>query len=268
MNGVSTTPSSSTRRWNRRISSPLPGSAKGAMTTELITGNVHDPHALLGAHPDGDETVIRTLRRGAGTVHAVVGGARHPMRRVHDEGVFEATVPGRVLDYRVEVDGRLTDDPYRFLPTLGELDLQLISEGRHERLWTVLGARPRDDATAFAVWAPNAQGVRVVGDFTGWGPHDGWPMRSMGASGVWELTVPEARPGHRYKFRILGRDGVWREKADPLARYAEEPERTASVIFASTYEWGDDAWMSRRAASAPHQEPISIYEVHLGSWRP
>src|SRR5690606_31793241 len=139
---------------------------------------------------------------------------------------------------------------------------------RHERLWTVLGARPRDDATAFAVWAPNAQGVRVVGDFTGWGPHDGWPMRSMGASGVWELTVPEARPGHRYKFRILGRDGVWREKADPLAGYAEEPERTASVIFASTYEWGDDAWMSRRAASAPHQEPISIYEVHLGSWRP
>src|SRR5262249_36762557 len=153
-------------------------------------------------------------------------------------------------DYRVEADGVPHDDPYRYLPTVGELDLHLISEGRHERLWTVLGARPlarpagADPAaaadrpagadrpaaadppagadvpapggTGFAVWAPNARGVRVVGDFTGWGAHDGWPMRSMGRSGVWELFVPDARPGQRYKYRVLGRDGVWRDKADPL----------------------------------------------------
>jgi 1,4-alpha-glucan branching enzyme len=235
---------------------------------QLITGNVHDPHALLGAHPDEDGTVVRTLRRGATDVAAVVGEESHPMRRVHPEGVFEVTVPGLVDGYRVAVDGRVVDDPYHYPPTLGELDLQLIGEGRHEQLWSALGAHPGGGGTAFAVWAPNAQGVRVVGDFTGWGPHDGWPMRSMGHSGVWELTVPDALPGQRYKYRILGRDGAWREKADPLATYSEVPDRTASVIFSSTYEWKDGEWLARRAASTPHREPISIYEVHLGSWRP
>jgi 1,4-alpha-glucan branching enzyme len=238
------------------------------MTIELITGNVHDPHALLGAHPTADGTVIRTLRRGARDVSAVVDGTAFAMARVHEVGVFEVLVPGPVTDYRVDVDGRLTDDPYRYLPTLGEFDLQLLAEGRHERLWKVLGAQTLDDATAFAVWAPNAQGVRVVGDFTGWGPHDGWPMRSMGSTGVWELTVPEARPGHRYKYRILGRDGVWREKSDPVAAYAEVPDRTASVIFQSSYEWKDGDWLARRAPSSQHRDPVSIYEVHLGSWRP
>ncbi len=132
----------------------------------------------------------------------------------------------------------------------------------------MLGARPREDGVAFAVWAPNAQGVRVVGDFTGWGPHDGWPMRSMGGSGVWELFVPDAAAGQRYKYRILGRDGVWREKADPLAAFAEVPDRTASIVYQSNYEWKDADWLARRSTSEPHREPVSIYEVHLGSWRP
>ncbi len=236
--------------------------------TEIIVGPTHDPHALLGAHPADDGTVIRTLRRGAHEVVAIVDGARHPMQKLVDEGIFEATVPGLVSEYRIESDGRLTDDPYRHLPTLGQFDLQLISEGRHERLWTVLGANARDEGVAFAVWAPSAQGVRVVGDFTGWGPHDGWPMRSMGSSGVWELFVPDASPGQRYKFRILGQDGVWREKADPLASYAEVPDRTASVVFRSEYEWGDANWLIKRAESAAYREPVSIYEVHLPSWRP
>ena len=236
--------------------------------TEIIVGPTYDPHATLGAHPVAEGTVIRSLRRGATTVAALVDGQRYPMQRLIQEGIFETTVPGRVTDYRIEVDGRVTDDPYRHLPTLGEFDLALISEGRHERLWTVLGANPKPNGVAFAVWAPTAQGVRVVGDFSGWGPHDGWPMRSMGASGVWELLVPDAQPGQRYKFRILGRDGVWREKADPLARATEVPPRTASVIYRSTYEWGDAAWLARRDAGAPWREPVSIYEVHLGSWRP
>jgi 1,4-alpha-glucan branching enzyme len=234
----------------------------------LIAGDLHDPHAVLGAHPGPDATVIRTLRRGAGEVAAVVGGARHPMRRVAAEGVFEAVVPGQVLDYRVEVDGVRHDDPYRHPPTVGELDLHLISEGRHERLWTVLGARVCDGGVAFAVWAPSARGVRVVGDFTGWGVHDGWPMRSLGGSGVWEIFVPAAAAGHRYKFRLLGRDGVWREKADPMARHTEAPPATASVVHRSGYEWRDGGWLRRRAGARPHQEPMSIYEVHLGSWRP
>ena len=236
--------------------------------TEIIVGPAHDPHATLGAHPDGTGTVIRTLRRGARDVAALVEGDRYPMQTLIEEGIFEVTVPGFVADYRIEADGVISDDPYRHLPTLGEFDLQLISEGRHERLWTVLGANVRPDGTAFAVWAPTAQGVRVVGDFTGWGPHDGWPMRSMGSSGVWELLVPDARPGQRYKFRILGRDGRWHEKIDPLARYGEVPPRTASVIFHSAYQWSDGEWLARRAASSPWREPVSVYEVHLASWRP
>jgi 1,4-alpha-glucan branching enzyme len=121
---------------------------------------------------------------------------------------------------------------------------------------------------AFAVWAPGARGVRVIGDFAGWGPHDGWPMRSLGGSGVWELYVPTASVGTRYKFRILGQDGVWREKADPLAKQAEIPPRTASVVSESRYEWQDADWLAKRAKAQHHQEPMSVYEVHLGSWRP
>ncbi len=154
-------------------------------------------------------------------------------------------------------------------PTLGELDLHLINEGRHERLWEVLGARPGPDGGVhFAVWAPNARAVRVVGDFTGWGPGDGTPMRSLGSSGVWETFVPEAAVDDRYKYRILGPDGGWREKADPLAARTEVPPRTASVVFKSRYEWSDAEWLAGRARRQAHREPMSVYEVHLGSWRP
>src|SRR2546430_13453630 len=157
---------------------------------QLISGVVHDPHAVLGAHPSGAETVVRTLRRAATSVAVVVDDQTYPMERVHADGVFEATVPGTVLDYRLDVDGVRYDDPYRHAPTIGELDLHLIREGRHERLWKVLGAQPREGGVAFTVWAPNARGVRGVGDFTGWAPDGGWPMRSLGASGAWGLFVP------------------------------------------------------------------------------
>jgi 1,4-alpha-glucan branching enzyme len=243
---------------------------------DLITGSAHDPHSVLGVHPvpgavpgaGWERTTIRTMRRGAKRVIAVVGDERYPMTRVHDEGVFEVTVEGKVGEYRIDVDGQRADDPYRYPPTLGDFDLQLIGEGRHERLWTVLGARARDGGVAFSVWAPNARGVRVVGDFTGWGPHEGWPMRSMGRSGVWELFVPDAAPRDKYKYRILGPDGGWREKIDPLAQWSEVPPATASVVFDSGYQWSDSGWMSARASTAQHQAPMSIYEVHLGSWRP
>jgi 1,4-alpha-glucan branching enzyme len=235
---------------------------------ELIAGSVHDPHSILGAHPSGGATVIRTLRRGASDVSVVIGADRHPMKRVHDDGVFEASVPGTVADYRLDVDGVECDDPYRYPPTIGELDLHLIREGRHERLWTVLGAQLKDGGASFAVWAPNARGVRVIGDFAGWGAHEGWSMRSLGSSGVWELFVPGVQEWQRYKYRILGRDGVWREKADPLAQHTEVPPQTASMLFRSGYTWNDGDWIRRRAESKPHQDPMSVYEVHLGSWRP
>ncbi|WP_254910006.1 1,4-alpha-glucan branching protein GlgB [Micromonospora sp. NBS 11-29] len=134
-----------------------------------------------------------------------------------------------------------------------------------DRLWTALGAQVTDDGVSFAVWAPNAREVRVIGDFTE-GSADGLAMRPIG--GVWEVFVPAVSEGARYKFRILGADGHWRDKADPMARHAEEPPLTSSIVHRSTYEWGDGEWMARRATRHPHREPMSVYEVHLGSWRP
>jgi 1,4-alpha-glucan branching enzyme len=240
---------------------------KRAMNS-VVSGDTHDPHAILGAHPAGDRTIIRTLRKGAEKVMVIADGERAEMVKVHPEGIFAAELPGTVLDYRLDVDGTECDDPYRHLPTLGELDMHLIGEGRHEKLWEVLGAQPRGAGVGFAVWAPNARGVQVVGDFAGWGPYDGWPMRSLGSTGIWEIYVPNAHVGTRYKYKILGRDGVWREHADPMAQHTEKPPATASVVFASQYEWQDAEWMRERAGRHWHQEPMSVYEVHLGSWRP
>ncbi|WP_433797719.1 1,4-alpha-glucan branching protein GlgB [Actinoplanes sp. CA-252034] len=234
----------------------------------VIAGDSHDPHGILGAHPHGGRTVIRTLRKGATEVAVLHEGERYEATLVHPDGIFAAELPGTVLDYRIDVDGTQCDDPYRHVPTLGELDLHLIGEGRHEKLWKVLGAQPRGAGVGFAVWAPGARGVQVIGDFAGWGPYDGWPMRSLGSSGVWELYVPGAHIGTKYKFRILGRDGVWRDHADPLAQHTEVPPATASVVHQSSYQWHDEQWMRERSAKSWHQEPISAYEVHLGSWRP
>ncbi|AEW96516.1 MULTISPECIES: 1,4-alpha-glucan branching protein GlgB [Streptomycetaceae] len=159
-------------------------------------------------------------------------------------------------------------------PSLGELDLHLIGRGRHERLWRVLGAHPRRrptargpvDGVSFALWAPNAADVRVFGDFNGWDPVP-HALRPLGVSGVWQTFVPGARAGDRYLFRVLGADGRWREKADPLAFAAERPPGTASVVYTSGYTWGDQEWLARRAATDWHGRPVSVYEVHLGCWR-
>jgi 1,4-alpha-glucan branching enzyme len=219
------------------------GQPAGRVREELrriVTRDLEDPHAVLGAHPHADGTVIRTLRPHADEVRVLrQDGAETVLTRVHDAGLFSGVVPGPAADYRLAVRyGERTDtvdDPYRWLPTLGEIDRHLISEGRHERLWDVLGAHVRRydtpsgtvTGTSFAVWAPSAQGVRVTGDFDGW---SGWahPMRVLGSTGVWELFVPNIGDGNRYKFRLLGRDGRWREKADPLANRTEIPPATAS----------------------------------------
>ena len=149
---------------------------------------------------------------------------------------------------------------------LGDVDLHLSGEGRHERLWDVLGAHPGDDGTVFAVWAPNAREVRVSGDFNGWdGQTD--PMLPRGRTGVWETVVATAAPGHRYKFEILGPDDRWRLKADPMALHTENPPATASVVYSSDYEWSDAAWLADRQGWRAHERPMSVDEVHLGSWR-
>jgi 1,4-alpha-glucan branching enzyme len=248
-----------------------------ALVDQLVAGESADPHAVLGAHRAGDGVVIRAYRPGADAIAAVVGGDAVALRQVHPAGLFEGTVKGARLPLRYELevaypDGRTfrIEDPYRFAPTVGELDLHLMGEGRHERLWERLGAHVTElDAvagTAFAVWAPAARAVSVVGDFNSW---DGrlHPMRSLGASGVWEVFLPGVEAGARYKFEIRTQTGELRLKADPLAFAAEEPPQTSSVVHRSRHRWSDDAWMERRRRSEPLAEPMSIYEVHLGSWR-
>ncbi|WP_248962190.1 alpha amylase C-terminal domain-containing protein [Sphaerisporangium perillae] len=150
---------------------------------------------------------------------------------------------------------------------LGEFDLRRIRAGRHQRLWQVLGARTTAAGTTFAVLAPNARDVRVVGDFNDW-RGEAHRMRPAGSSGVWELFVPGVGDGCRYKYEILGPDDRWRQKADPMASASECPPATASVVFTSRHRWGDARWTAARAGTAAHEQPMSIYEVHLGSWRP
>jgi len=256
-----------------------PAPADTADLERLVNGRHPGPHDLLGPHPHGGGLTIRTLRPLARSVRVDYGDGVVELTHEH-EGVWVGTLDvDDVVDYRVLVDygddvTHRLDDPYRFLPTLGELDLHLIAEGRHEQLWTALGARPRSydtaggavDGTAFTVWAPNAKSVRVVGDFNGWNG-TAHPMRSLGSSGVWELFVPDAGQGTMYKFEVLGADDHWRLKADPMAFATQIPPDTASRVYASNYTWGDDDWMAARADDGWHARPMSIYEMHLGSWR-
>ncbi|MDO5661688.1 MAG: 1,4-alpha-glucan branching protein GlgB [Brachybacterium sp.] len=244
----------------------------------VATGSYHEPHAVLGAHPYRGAVTVRSLKPLAHAVEVVLpDGTAVPMEHEYD-GVWVALIEREELpEYTMRVtwtEGSEpvdVEDPYRFLPTLGELDLHLIREGRHEELWRALGAHVRTvdgtRGTSFTVWAPNARAVQVIGDHNGWDGRTA-AMRSLGASGVWELFVPGVGTGTVYKYRILGADGTWREKADPMARFAEVPPSTGSVVTDSSYEWADDAWLARRAQSDALAEPMSIYEVHLASWRP
>ena len=249
----------------------------------LAAGVHHDPHSILGAHEYGRQTVIRTLRPHAVDVAALVGGQRYPMTHL-DSGVFAVSLPFTDLaDYRLEVSYPGTGEPsihtvadgYRFLPTLGDVDLHLFAEGRHERLWEILGAHPRTFTTpdgtvegvSFAVWAPNAKGVSLIGEFNGWDGNDA-PMRVLGSSGVWELFWPGFATDGLYKFRVYGVDGSITDRADPMAFATEVPPHTASKVFVSDYVWNDATWMTQRPAVNPVFEPMSTYEVHLGSWRP
>ena len=157
--------------------------------------------------------------------------------------------------------------------TLGELDMYLITEGRHENLWDVLGAHVRRDSeneligTAFAVWAPNARNVSLICDNNFWDRKSN-PMIPLGSNGLWEIFIPDLGPGTKYKFAIEGRDGKWVDHADPMARQTEVPPHTASIVNESNYQWSDAPWMTNRAMYQPWKSPVSVYEVHLGSWKP
>jgi 1,4-alpha-glucan branching enzyme len=235
-----------------------------------------DPHRILGAH-EADEggVVVRAYRPEAQAVRVQPAGVEATLK--DPAGLWEALLPKAKLplEYELEIEypnGKTftVRDPYSFLPTLGDLDLHLAMEGRHEELYARLGAHVREidgvAGTAFAVWAPNARGVAVVGEFNTW---DGRlnPMRTLGSSGIWELFVPGVEEGAKYKFEIRTQDGQLRIKADPVAFAAEVPPANASVVHRPKHVWSDSEWLERRAAGDPLREPVSIYEVHLGSWR-
>ncbi|GAA1487303.1 1,4-alpha-glucan branching protein GlgB [Brachybacterium sacelli] len=267
-------------------SSPPPGSSDGPTIMPLgvhelgstATGSYHDPHSVLGAHEYQGAVTVRTLRPFARAVEVVLpDGSSRSLEHEYD-GIWVAALdlPAPVV-YTVRVTWAEGEDPvelqepYRFLPTVGELDLHLIHEGRHEELWRALGAHVRTleevEGTSFAVWAPNARAVQVVGAFNGWEGR-GHALRSLGASGVWEIFVPGIGDGETYKFRLLGADGTWSDRADPMARRAEVPPATGSVVTTSGFEWTDEHWLAERAAHEPVSSRMSIYELHLPSWRP
>ncbi|MDQ1695007.1 MAG: 1,4-alpha-glucan branching enzyme [Frankiaceae bacterium] len=261
----------------RKAASPRP--VDTSQLALVVGGAHHDPHSVLGAHVHDGGVTVRALRPGATRVAVAIGDELREMTHEH-EGIWVVVLDRSDLpDYRLVVDygdgfEHRQDDPYRYLPTLGEVDLHLIAEGRHEELWKVLGAHVRRydspggsvTGTSFAVWAPAARGVRVSGDFNGWNSV-GFPMRALGSSGVWELFMPGVGNGAKYKYDVLGADSVWRDKADPLAQRTEHPPATASVVFTSDYDWSDSDWCSKRSDTDWLRAPMSTYEVHLGSWR-
>lgn len=233
----------------------------------------NDPHHFLGLHTEmGQEKVIRLWRPDAENIYLEVKGEIVSAEKMGHGGVFEVKVANSLtpLEYRIyHNNGLLAYDPYSFSPTLGEIDTYLFSKGLHYKLYEVLGARLSSHqgvlGVKFAVWAPFARGVSLVGDFNGW---DGRvnPMRTIGSSGIWELFIPGLKEGEKYKFEIQTQDNRRLLKADPLSYGSEvRPHNASIVVDIDAHVWQDDVWMKKKEHRNLNT-PINIYEVHLGSW--
>lgn len=243
----------------------------------LLAGEHHNPHAFLGLHQtDSGTRTLRAFHPDADACDVILPDGSKQAMQPEGDGLFVlsdtdlASESGYNLRFYF-AGGRTWDrgDPYSFWPTMGEQDLYLLGEGTHRRLYEAMGARVIDHqgvrGTAFAVWAPNAKRVSVVGDFCSW---DGrlLPMRSLGSSGVWELFMPRVLPGALYKFEIKTQGGDLRLKTDPLAKRMQLPPETASIVHRDAFVWGDEEWMRKRREVDPVRSPVNIYELHLGSW--
>ena len=248
----------------------------------LLAATHGNPFAFLGPHRVHEQWVVRVFAPHAREVAIIDAGK--PTRvladadKVHDAGFFEAVLPyaPERPAYRLRVTDHsghetTTADPYSFGPILGELDLHLFTEGNHHRLYDRLGAHLCETegvrGCSFAVWAPNARRVSVVGDFNRW---DGrvYPMRKLLSGGVWEIFLPGVEEGAHYKFEILGPHGTIQLKSDPFAFYNQHGIQTSSMVWdLSRYAWSDTDWMASRRVKDWQKEPVSIYEVHTGSWK-
>jgi len=251
----------------------------------IVQGKHGDPFAILGPHvrpqQEGSGVIVRALLPEAEKVTVLPlesGLPPQPMARIHPDGLFEAVLPGRhaIFPYRLrwtkasgsEIE---IEDAYRFAPTLTDYDLYLLGEGAHFRVYEKLGAQllmlEGVPGVRFGVWAPNARRVSVVGDFNGW---DGrvHPMRLHPGNGIWEIFIPGLGEGTLYKFEVLAKnDQPLALKADPYAFAFELAPYPASVVTNLAYRWGDEAWMAERGKKHAVNAPLSIYEVHVGSWR-
>ena len=267
---------------------PEPPITPSSDVEQVVRASHWDPFGILGPHevtsPDGPLLIIRAFlpeARKAWVVDLRKGepGTREAMDRLHPDGFFVAKFPGqtREMPYRIAVedqDGHEWDfvDPYRFGPVLTDFDVHLLAEGTHHNSYEKLGAHLKAHegfrGVHFAVWAPNALRVSVVGNFNHW---DGrrHPMRNLGPSGLWEMFIPDISQGEVYKFEVKSRYADYLvAKSDPYGFAAENRPRTASIVWDITrFQWGDDAWMAGRAEKQALDAPISIYECHLGSWK-
>jgi 1,4-alpha-glucan branching enzyme len=247
----------------------------------LLSAQHWNPHGILGMHPVGKkDLVVRAFLRHAVTCEVVdvKTDERWALSKIADEGVFEGPIKGRkeVFRYRLRYttpSGEVHQiyDPYAFLPTLGDQDLHYFNEGSDHRVYHKLGGHLREHegvkGASFAVWAPSAKRVSVVGDFNHW---DGryHPMRPLGASGVWEVFIPGLEDGSKYKFEIRDQSGHLHLKTDPYATYFEPPPHNASILRdVDHYAWNDAEWIAQRASTDWKTKPMSIYEVHVGSWK-
>ncbi|MEM9015847.1 MAG: 1,4-alpha-glucan branching enzyme, partial [Verrucomicrobiota bacterium] len=246
---------------------------------QVLSATHADPFGFLGLHqnPTGSGFVLRVFRPESRRVivHPEVG-QEVEMTRIDPAGFYEAVFSDREEDFGYLLTYEYPDneigpvpDVYHYGPIFGEQDLHFFGEGNHRHLWKVMGAHVKKigdfEGTTFAVWAPNAHRVSVVGDFNAW---DGrvHPMRNQ--NGVWEIFIPGITNGEHYKFEIVGAEGNLFNKSDPYAFFSQHGTQTASITYdLNRYVWNDDEWMKKRGESDPYHGPMSIYEVHLGSWK-
>lgn len=247
----------------------------------LLHASHADPFRVLGPHAAGEDLVIRVFRPEAKEIQVVAAndhGQTFPAERLHIEGLYQATVPNESRDFSyllkvIAFDGseQLLRDPYSYGPIMGEIDLHLFAEGNHQKLYDKFGAHLREiggeRGAYFAVWAPNAARVSVVGDFNFW---DGrvHSMRMLRPSGVWEIFVPGVKEGAHYKYEIKTQSGALLLKSDPFGFFSQHGVQTSSMVYdLDRYQWSDQQWMTERPKKEWHRSAVSIYEVHLGSWK-